>query len=463
MVTTSQTLEESNHFFDSPRDPEKKHFQIIEKTYRNNLDSDYTEKIEALGKNFDYSSNSQYYWGDPELSTLYGTPLYENASPSQKLALNHLYWVGQYQHTAAAESNTMLYNQITSGVFETVGGYETLCQELDFETGQERHHIQTFQRIGYKTKLALLGKEALGNPLHKKLNGQSNSSPIKQLTTQLKQFRSKGKAPSWEAMRDATFRATTKVLLSGQAKHYSRFLEERGSEIPTATGGLAGYAASKSVLKFLGLNWGSSPFLAAQYYSARMIANMSLKTYEHRYFKQFKDLNREGQFVPAPIAVSYYHLLDEAFHTTMSQVISQEVYKDFPEPTAYEKLLSNLIVYLSQRGILSGLSGALPATFKEDATFMPSYYRLLTSPLFGMSSQDALYWMEKCLCHEHEGFHVNLKYHQILLTDLQRFFDKLTYLQPVNREMHVMASGGSIEKAIQRNTVAFEQFAKSVA
>lgn len=461
MTTTTQSSKEVSVLPKPLEESEKRHFEIIEKTYRNNVDSDYTEKIEALGKNFDYASNSQHYWGDPELSTLYGTPLYENASPSQKLALNHLYWVGQYQHTAAAESNTMLYNQITSGVFSTIGGYETLCQELDFETTQERHHIQTFQRIGYKTKIALLGKESLGNPLHKKLN--SNSGVVDQLTAQLKRFNVRSKAWSGEALQNSAFRATTKLLLAQQAKHYSKFLQEKGSEIPTATGGLAGYAASSSVLKFLGLNWGSSPFLAAQYYSARMIANMSLKTYEHRYFKQFRDLSKEGKFVPTPIAVSYYHLLDESFHTTMSQVISQEVYKDFSKPSAYEKWLSNLIIYLAQRGILSGLSGMLPATFREDASFMPSYYRLLTSPLFGMSSQDALYWMEKCLCHEHEGFHVNLKYHHILLTDLRRFFDKLTYLNPVNREMRLMVAGGSIEKAIQRNTVAFEQFTKSVA
>jgi hypothetical protein len=93
---------------------------------------------------------------------------------------------------------------------------------------------------------------------------------------------------------------------------------------------------------------------------------------------------------------------------------------------------------------------------------MSSYYRLLTSPLFGMTSQDALHWMEKCLCQEHEGFHVNLKYHQTLLSDLRRFFDRLDYVWSINREMRVMAAGGSIDKAIQRNVSAFKQFASSV-
>jgi hypothetical protein len=70
--------------------------------------------------------------------------------------------------------------------------------------------------------------------------------------------------------------------------------------------------------------------------------------------------------------------------------------------------------------------------------------------------------MEKCLCQEHEGFHVNHKYHQSLLSNFQRFFDRLDYLWPINREMRVMAAGGSIERAIKNNTLAFKQFVKSI-
>ncbi|MBW4633668.1 MAG: hypothetical protein KME30_17755 [Iphinoe sp. HA4291-MV1] len=448
------------------RGKEKKHFQVIEKTYRNNVDSDYTEKIEALGKSYNYSSNSDYYWGDPELSTLHGTPLYEEASPSQKRALNHLYWIGQYHYTAASEINTILYNQVTSGVFANVGGYETLCKELDFETSQERYHINAFQKIGYKTKLALLGKESLGNPLYKKLNKPSGRSFLDRFNPQkqLKQIASLKASSSWESLQESTLRSLTKMMFRDKADYYSHYLEQKGTQtIPTTAGGLAGNMASPSVLKFLTLNWGSSPFLAAQYYSARMIANMYLKNREYRYYKHFKDLEKNGEFIPAPIAISYYHMLDESFHTTMSQTISQDVYKDFPKPTVYEKLLANVIIYVTQRGVLGGLPGGLPAVFRDDASFMPSYYRSLTSPLFGMSSQEALHWMEKCLCQEHEGFHVNLKYHQILLSDLRRFFDRLDYLWPINREMRIMAAGGSIERAIQRNVAAFKQFASSVA
>ena len=434
----------------------KRHLKVIEKTYQNNKDSDYTEKIEALGNHFDYQSNSQHYWGEPELSTFYGTPLYAETSPSQKLALNHLYWVGQYHHTAASEANTMLYNQVTSGVFTHINGYETLCRELDFETDQERFHIKTFQKITYKTKMALLGKETLANALPRKSdNAWLNQFLGKRAWMNARSFS--------ESLEESSLRFIAKAIFGGNNHYYSQFLAEKGkTSIPTTTGGFAGVTASPSMFKFLALNWGSSPFMAAQYYSARMIANMSLKAYEHRYFKQFKDLEKTGEFIPTPIAVSYYHLLDESFHTTMSQVISQDVYKDFSKPTAYEKLLANTIVFLAQRGLLGGLSGGLPVVFRDDVCFMPAFYRLLKSPVFNLSNEEALQWMEKCLCQDHEGFHVNLKYHQSLLSNFRRFFDRLDYLWLVNREMRLMAEGGSIERAIQRNTLAFKQFAQSV-
>jgi hypothetical protein len=453
MKYTAQLLNKPAQISNLPNQKPTKHSQLIAKTYQSNIESDYTEKIEELGKNFDYRSNRDRYWGDPELSTFYGTPLYAEASESQKLALNHLYWVGQYNHTANSEANTMLYNQITEGVFAHFGDYQTLCQELSFETDQERYHIKTFQKIGYKTKIALLGKSGLGNPLaEKSVSLLKDPAWRKSLNT------------STEAAREATFRLVTRMMLGGKTKSYSRYLQERDDQsIPTTTGGLAELTGSSTAFKFFTLNWGSSPFLASQYYAVRMIANMSLKTYEHQYFKHFKKLHKIGEFVPAPTAVSYYHLLDESFHTTMSQVIARELYRDFAKPTAYEKFVANLTIYLAQRGVLGGLSGGLPAVFRDDAPFLISFYRLLQSPLFEMSATEALQWIEKCLCYEHEGFHVNLKYHQRLLDEFRRFFEPLDYLWSVNREMQLMAAGGSIELAIKNNIKSWKRFSSQVA
>lgn len=438
---------------------QSKHVKLTEINYRRNIDSDYTEKMEELDKNFNYSNNSNHYWSQPELSTLYGTSLYEEASPSQKRALNHLYWATQYNQTAATEANAVLYNQVTAGVFSAVGGYETLCQELDLETAQERHHIHAFHTIGYKTKRALLGQTAFSAPV------QGKSPKL------IKNGSAKGLAPEHRsqlsAFQDYTFRfITNKVMLKNQAHYYSQYLRDldnKGELLPAQTTGLLGQIASRPLLQFFTLNCGSSPFLACLFYVTRFLANMLLKNYEYRYTQYYRELEKKGEFIPAPTAVSVYHLLDESFHTTTSQLIAQDLYKDFSKPTAYEKFLANLTIYRAQSIGLSGLSGGLPAVFRSDASFMLSFYRLLQAPVFNMSAQEALQWMEKCLCHEHEGFHVNLKYHQRLLSDLRRFFDDIDYLWPVNREMRIMASGGSISKAIQSNIKTFKQFSRSVA
>ncbi|NEQ43489.1 MAG: hypothetical protein F6K00_07985 [Leptolyngbya sp. SIOISBB] len=440
----------------------RKHLRVIERTYVNNLDSDYTERIESLGKRFKYDENCQELWGEPEFSTLYGTPLFEQASPSQRLALNHLYWVGQYNHTANAEANTMLYNQVTTGVFEHIGGYETLCDELNFETSQERFHIATFQRIGYRTKLAVLGKDSLGNGSSKLRNSQKKIRKLLPKPLE-KKLSTRWTSEESTSLQDGVARALTRVMYGRSPTYFSNYLSARMTQpVPTATGGLAGNTASPSVMKLITQVWGSSPFMACHYYVMRMVANMSLKAYEHQYFKRFKELERKGRDVALPTAVSHYHLLDEAFHTTMSQVIAQQVYHDMPEPTAAEKLIANLIVLQGLRGVVGGLSAWLPMTFRDDKYFMSPLYRLLQSPLFGFSQEDALYWMEKCLCQEHEGFHSNLRNHQALLATFQRFFVELDYLWPSNREVEPMTVGGSLERALHRNTQAFKDFLVSV-
>ena len=156
--------------------------------------------------------------------------------------------------------------------------------------------------------------------------------------------------------------------------------------------------------------------------------------------------------------------LDEAFHTTTSQFLARDVYKFFPKPTTYEKLVVNMAVNMIQRSNLNGLSGVLiNRSFADDCSLMGYIYKLLQGPLFNISAPEALSWTEKCFCHEHEGFHLSAKSHQRLLSALRRFCDHLDYLWPSNREMRIMASGGSISKAIQSNIKTFKQFSKAVA
>ncbi|MBW4454225.1 MAG: hypothetical protein KME55_16805 [Nostoc indistinguendum CM1-VF10] len=439
----------------------------MEKTYKNNQDSDYTEKIKELGQEFNYAKNSNYYWSKPDLSLLYGTPLYDAASDSQKLALNHLYWVGNYNHTAVSEASTSIYNMVTSGVFRAVGGYETLCDELDFETEQESYHIRTFQKIGYKSKMAIVGKTILGNSLYGKTEKDNNSwlnllvpQPVREYFTS-----SQGSSP-FSIQRDNTLSAIAKTMLSDNKQYYSQYLrnlEEKGEPIPAPADGLAGRIAPRHWLRFFTVHWGMSPFMACQYYSLRYTANAILKNQEYPYVRYYRELEQKGEYIPAPTAVSYYHLLDEAFHTTISQTIARDMYKDFPKPTAYEKFISGSIVYQIQRNLLSGLSGVLPGRcVYDDPMLMLFFYKLLKSTLFEMETKEALDWMEKCFCQEHEGFQTGLKYHQSLLELMRRLFNRLDYQWSVNRNMEIMAAGASTDKAIQNNIPVFKAFSKSV-
>lgn len=451
MVAINKTSDPKNQSSTLEATKEARHLQLIEKTYQNNNNSDYTEKLTELGNEFSYVHNSKHYWGDPELSLLYGTPLYQVASLEQKLALNHLYWVGNYNHTAVSEATTSIYNMITAGVFRAVGGYETLCDELELETKQESYHIRTFQRIGFKTKMSVVGKTILGNSLYGKLT-QNNS--------QRKFFLSTSGG-------DRILGAIAKTMLRDKKQYYSQYLknlEEKGEPIPAPADGLGGRIAPRYWLRFFTIHWGMSPFMACQYYSLRYTANAILKNQEYSYVKYFRELEQKGEYIPTPTAVSYYHFLDEAFHTTISQTIARDMYKDFPKPTAYEKFISGLIFYMVQRNLLSGLSGVLPGRcVYDDPMLMLFYYKLLKSPLFEMETKEALHWMEKCFCQEHEGYHTGLKYHQSLLESMQRLFSRLEYQWPVNREMRIMAAGGSISKAISRNTQTFKQFSQMIS
>ena len=450
----------------SPGLSKKKHFKVIEKIYQNNIDSDYTEKMWDLARNFDYASNSNHYWTIPELSLLYGTPLYEAASPAQKLALNHLFWIGNYHYIAVSEASTSFYNMITAGVFQNLGGHEKLYRELEFETDQESYHIRSFQKIIYKTKMALVGKTTLGNPLSSKSN-QGNLSqllpkPLQQLFSSSQYYKS-----VFSNFQEYALSLITKKMLEDKQQYYSQYLkelEQKGQPLAAASEGIAGQVASRDWMKFFTLNWGISPFMACQYYSIRYTANAYLKSWEYVYYKYYQELEKKNEFIPTPTAISYYHLLDESFHTTISQTVAKDMYKELSKPTAYEKFLSGKMISMMQKNMLGGISAVLPGRcIADDPLFMLFIYKILKSPVFGMSNQESLHWMEKCFCQEHDGFYAGLKYRNRFLGAQRKFFSSLDYQWTVNREMSLMAAGGSIDKAVKSNIKTFKRFSKSIS
>ncbi|MEO1377377.1 MAG: hypothetical protein AAFW70_24475, partial [Cyanobacteria bacterium J06635_10] len=92
----------------------------------------------------------------------------------------------------------------------------------------------------------------------------------------------------------------------------------------------------------------------------RLAELLVLKNYEHSIYGYCKKLDKQGQFVPAPTAISYYHFLDEAFHTTTSLFLGRNLHKHFPSPTAYEKFVANMALYLVECENMSHLFGVIP-------------------------------------------------------------------------------------------------------
>ena len=304
----------------------------------------------------------------------------------------------------------------------------------------------------------MLGKDAFKAPL----KGKSYKLKKKGLASEL-ESREKQNFPFTE-YRDNTLRFIAKGMLKDSKQYYSEYLSklEHKSRIPGSAGGFWGRSlAPDSRLRFLTFNWGGSPFMACQYYALRYIANMGVKNVELTIYKYFKKLEKKGEFIPTPTAISYNHLLDEAFHTTTSMFLGRDFYKEFSKPTAYEKFIANWTIYLTQKNFHNGISGVSPVSISKDGfPIMDFVYKLLKSPVFGMSQTEALHWMQQCFCQEHEGFHSALKYHQTLTSNIRHFCQGVDYLWPVNREMRLMAENGSIDKALQTNRQTFEQFSR---
>ena len=430
---------------------------VTNTTYRNNIASNYTEIIEQLEKNFSYEENKNEYWGPVELSIFYGSPLYEQASETQKIALNHLYWITQYNQTAATEANAVLYNQVTEGVFNAVGGYDILCKELSLETQQEHAHMHAFHSVGYATRKALFGNTAFSRPkpILSKINSKHRLTNISLNLPNL----------NWENLKEDAWKRISIQLSSGNGKQfYSEYLlslEQMGRRIPVQTSGLLGQVVPASLSKLLTTNFGSSPFSACFFYATRYMANMLLKNWEQRYLQHYKQLDQSGSIIPAPVAISYYHMLDESFHTTISQLISQDLYKEFNKPTLYEQLMANAVFYRGQELLLSGLSGVMPSTFRNDGVFLQPLYRILRSPVFDFDHDTTMHWLQRALCEEHDGYHMNLKHHHRLLTAMKHAFQPLNYLWPVNRQLGIMSSGCSIMRNLQANKKDYDLFSKS--
>ncbi|MGD1804831.1 P-aminobenzoate N-oxygenase AurF [Dapis sp. BLCC M126] len=370
-------------------------YKKLEVNYRRNCKQDGTEFLDTLANNFCYQDCQDEYWNPEEFSLLYGTPLWLQSTRSQRVILNHLYWVAYYSQIISAEIATIFFNQTSAAGLYAQEDFRLVCDTLDLESNQERAHINAFKTVCERVEASLFGRRIFSYPMR---------SPFS----------------------ETIIFADTNLLKSWW---------------------------KKVQLHCFGLLSSGNTFLACQYFTVRGLRTLNGKIVQHqlsRYSQNYSDKNK----VPIPTKISYYHFLDESFHFNSSIIISQDVIKCLPKPTNFEKIVANLGIKGCQQDHYN-FSVAINGIFWYDPALYSAIYQVLTSPIFSMSDREAKEMMQACFTEESEGLYRSHKTHQEAIESYKVYIESLDYIWPSNREMSLMSSN-SISKylAIQKKSFA---------
>lgn len=92
-------------------------YRKLQINYKRNKQQDQTTLMDEAVEKFCYEDCKNEYWNPEEFSLLYGTPLWEQSSPDQRLILNQLYWVAYYSQIVSAEIATIFLIKLALLVF----------------------------------------------------------------------------------------------------------------------------------------------------------------------------------------------------------------------------------------------------------------------------------------------------------------------------------------------------------
>ena len=378
-----------------------KTYRKLELNYRKNKTQDHTASIDSLAAAFRYEDCQDVYWNPERFSLLYRTPLWEQATPSQRITLNQLYWVAYYAQIISAEIATIFFNQTSAAGLYSIEDFRIVCDTLDLESAQERAHINAFKKISEDFEEAVFGQRIFTYPM---------------------------RGPYVETM----IHAKTNL-----AKSLWRKLQ------------LNGYTLLSS----------NNAFIGCQYFAVRGVRTLNGKLIQHQLSQfYFKDPDREN--APIPSKVSYYHFRDESFHFNSSTVISHEVLNSLKEPTPFEKWVANQGLRGSQRDHYH-FSTAINGLFWYDPALYPKVYKILRSPVFGMSDNEARSMMTACFTEESEGLHASAKSRQIALESYREYLADLEYVDRTNKEMAIMRRN-SVPQHLATNRRQLQRFFRRI-
>jgi hypothetical protein len=376
---------------------DEKTLRKLDLNYRKNKTQDNTPAMDQLAREFCYTDCKDAYWNPPPFSLLYGTPLWDGASESQRVKLNQIYWVAYYSQIVSAEIATIFFNQTSAAGLYSIEDFRLVCDTLDLESAQERAHINAFKKVGEDFELAVFGERLFTYAMR----GPFVETMIHHHTRRVKQF--------W------------------------RWIQ------------LHAYASLSA----------DNAFIGCQYFTVRGVRTLNGKLIQHQ-LSQFYSKSPNKEAAPIPSHISYCHFLDESFHFNSSTIISHDVLRSLPPPTKFERWVANLTLCGTQQDHFN-FSTAINGLFWYDPALYPKIYKILRSPVFAMQPDEAKAMMRDCFASESEGLQQSARSREIAMNSYKEYLAGIDYVDRTNKEMAMMARN-SIAQHLDTNRRELKKF-----
>jgi hypothetical protein len=373
----------------------------IELALKRSKELDQTLNMDRAAVEFNYVDVRNRMWNPEKFSLLYGTPIWDQATASQKVKLNQLFWVAYYSQIISAEIATIFFNQTACAALYSIEDFRPVCDTLDLESAQERAHINAFAKISKQVEAELFGERLFSYEMR---------SP---------------------------FEKTMLYSDLSVMKQWMRIQQLRAYSVLSS----------------------NSAFIGCQYFTVRGIRTLNGKIVQHR-LSQFYTSSEDRDATPIPSKISYYHFIDESFHFNTSTVISHDVVNSLKEPNKFESHVANMALWGCQKDHYN-FSTAINGIMWYDPALFNSVFRVLKSPIFGLDTKGALALMEKTFCQENEGMLASAQTHRESVESYKSYLADFKYITKENREMALM-SRNSIEKHLATNRRAFANFKSKV-
>lgn len=364
-----------------------------------NKDQDNTDSLVKLTNEFKFEDCKDEYWNPEKYSLLYGTPIWDQSSKAQKIKLNQLYWVGYYSQIISAEIATIFLNQTSAAGLYGMEDFKEVCDTLDFESSQERTHIDAFKKISEQVEEKIFGERIFTYPM----KNFATETMVFQDTNYIKEY--------WK-----------KIQL-----HYFAYLSS------------------------------SNAFIASQYLTVRGLRTLNGKIIQHE-LSQYYNQHPDQENAPIPSKISYHHFLDESYHFNSSTIIGHDVVKSLKQPTFFERKIANMAIrgcqidHANFSVSVNGIFWYEPALFKKT-------YQILRSSIFNMPHDTAVNMLEKCFCEENQGVHEAYKTNKIAQESYREYLKNLDFLSEDNRDIIYMKNV-SIKNYLTKNKLMFRKFKK---